>query len=607
MSTPSTVVVVGSGQAGFQTAASLRGAGFDGRVVLVGDEPGLPYQRPPLSKAFLSGKAGHEALWFRPRAFFDKHSIDLRDGDGVTAIDRATSTVHLASGAAEHYDHLVLATGARARTLRAPGADLAGVVALRTLAHAEHLAERLATVRHAVVVGGGFIGLEFAAVASELGVEVTVLEALPRLMARAVSSEISDFYTRAHEDWGVRIRLSNGVTALAGDERGHVREVVTSDGTRLAADLVVVGVGVEPNADLAAGAGLAVDNGIVVDEHLLTGDPRISAVGDCANFPSQFTGSPIRLESVQNAADQARCVAARLTGDPAPYTSVPWFWSDQRDLKLQMVGLNSGHDQVVIRGDVDQRKFSAFCFRHGRLLGVESVNRPADHMAARKLLAATPDLIADLTPEQVADPSFDLKAYAKEHSPSPTLVRTVRPLRDALRPVLVSLQRDLDETVDLAVLDGPHARFVDQMAAPHRLRAVSAVGAAFPLHATANGKALLAALPLGRAIEILPADLEPLTRQTITSRGALLEHLEQIRAGGVAYDREEHTEGICAVGAVVHGPGGEPLGAISIPVPAHRFAAAEDRITRRLLEARDECAAALNETSAVEPTMHARA
>jgi 3-phenylpropionate/trans-cinnamate dioxygenase ferredoxin reductase subunit len=331
----------------------------------------------------------------------------------VTGIDRAGRTVALASGSAVPYDHLVLATGASARMLPVSGAELDGVLTLRTLTEAEALAERLRTAHHAVVIGGGFIGLEFAAVASSLDVEVTVIEVLPRLMARVVSPAISQFYTEEHTRWGERVLLSSGVTRITGDSGGRVAGVETSDGRRHPADIVLVCIGVRPNVELAEDCGLAVHDGIVVDKYLLTGDPKISAIGDCAKYPSQFTGTPVRLESVQNAADQGRCVATRLTGNPAPYSSVPWFWSDQRDLKMQLVGLTTGPDQTVVRGDPTARTFSAFCFRKGKLLGVESVNRPADHASVRRLFGLAQDLDAGLTPQQVADEDFDLKSYVR--------------------------------------------------------------------------------------------------------------------------------------------------------------------------------------------------
>lgn len=408
MKDPGAVVAVGTGQAGFQVAASLREGGFEGRVVLVGEEPHLPYQRPPLSKAYLTGKADAALVRLRPEHFYAEHRIELRAGARAVGLDRAGREVVLASGERLPFDHLVLATGARNRALPVPGAGLEGVVQLRSLAEAEALRRRLDGARRAVVVGAGFIGLEFAAVAAERGLDVTVVEAAGRVMARTVSAPVSAFVQAAHEARGVRFAFGAAVVEVLG-AGGRVAGVATADGRHLPADLVLVGIGVLPNTELAAEAGLAVADGIVVDERLLTCDPAISAIGDCAAFPFRHAGGGlVRLESVQNAADQARCVAARLLGRPAPYASLPWFWSEQGVLRLQIAGLAAPHDRVVLRGGPAEGGFSAFCFRAGTLAGVESVNRPLDHVLARKLLAAG----GDLTPEQAARPGFDLKAHA---------------------------------------------------------------------------------------------------------------------------------------------------------------------------------------------------
>ncbi len=404
---PPTVAIIGAGQGGFQTAASLREDGFDGRIVLIGDEACLPYQRPPLSKSYLAGQSPLAELWLRPRAFYDRDEIDYLAGETVTAIDRPGRRLRLASGREIGCDHIVLATGARYRPLPVPGADLDGVLPLRTLSDADLLRERLSVAREAVVVGAGFIGLEFAAVARGLGLGVHIVELTMQPMGRVVSAEISRFYTRAHRKWNAELLLGTGVARILGAE-GRAVAVETSDGRQLPADLVLVCIGVIPNAELAAAAGLATGNGITVDAALATADPAISAIGDCANFPTRFAPAPVRLESVQNCVDQARAVAARLAGKPAAYDRVPWFWSDQRDLKLQIAGLTIGHDHAVVRGDVDSCGFSVFCFRDGRLVGVESVNRPLDHMIARRLLAGEPLL----TPDEAADPDFDLKAHA---------------------------------------------------------------------------------------------------------------------------------------------------------------------------------------------------
>ncbi len=402
------VAVVGAGQAGFQAASSLRQEGFGGRVVLIGDEPWLPYQRPPLSKSYLAGDSGLDELWLRPEAFYEKQEIELVTGEAVTALDRARRCLVLASGGTIECDHLVLATGARCRMLPVPGAELDGVFALRTLADADILRERLAQAREVVVVGAGFIGLEFAAVAIAAGAAVHIIEVTHHPMGRVVSAPTSRFFTEAHRAWGATLSLGTGVARVLGDG-GRATAVETSDGRVLPADLVLICIGVVPNSELARDAGLAADNGIVVDEFLATGVPEIAAIGDCANFPTRFAEGRVRLESVQNGVDQAREVAARIAGKRvARYDKVPWFWSDQRDLKLQIAGLTSGHDTAVLRGDPEGGSFSVFCFSGERLIGVELVNRPADHIVARRLLVLVDP---GLTPAQASDESYDLKAH----------------------------------------------------------------------------------------------------------------------------------------------------------------------------------------------------
>lgn len=400
-----TIVIMGAGQAGYQVAASLRQEGFAGTITLVGDEPGLPYQRPPLSKAYLLGKVGEATLRFRPEEFYVQQHIE-RLRDSVVGIDLTARKVALASGCALGYDHLVLAPGARNRVPDVPGVELEGVFGIRTLADADALAPHLETARHAVVVGAGFIGLEFAAVAAARGISVQVLEIGNRPMARAVSQPMSALFDAAHAGWGVQMRYGQCLARIQGDG-GKVCGVETATGETLPADLVVYGIGVLPNAEAAAQAGLMVANGILVDAQLCTSDPAISALGDVACFPSPWASGPIRLESVQNAVDQARTIAARLMGKPAPYTALPWFWTDQGNLKLQIVGLSDGHDTTVVLGSPAANQMSVLCFRSGRLVAVESCNRPADHMAARKLLARAPSLTA----EEASAAGFDLKAH----------------------------------------------------------------------------------------------------------------------------------------------------------------------------------------------------
>lgn len=400
------VVIVGAGQAAAQAALSLRDGGYQAPVTLVGEESEQPYQRPPLSKAYMLGKADEAALRVRQPDLYAAQDIRVVTGERVEAIDRASRRVSLACGGELAYDHLILATGARNRALPARGADLDGVFMLRTLEDARRLRARLTTARRAVVVGAGFIGLEFAAVAAKSGCAVEVIEAAERVMARAVSPFMSGFFAQAHRDMGVVFHFAEGVLAITGAD-GKGAEVHTTSCRRVAADLVVVGIGVIPNVELAEAAGLATGNGICTDADLLTSDPSISAIGDCASSPSPFADGPVRIESVQNATDQARAVARRLCGRPAPYGAVPWFWSDQGAHKLQIAGLGRPDDETLVLGDPSTGRFSVCRFHRGRLACVESVNRAADHMAMRKLLQSggTPSM------EVVATPGFDLKAF----------------------------------------------------------------------------------------------------------------------------------------------------------------------------------------------------
>ena len=370
---------------------------------MVNDEAHLPYQRPPLSKAYIKGTAGPESLFFRPEKFYADQKIELVS-DRAVAIDRAVRKVKLASGRTLDYGHLVLATGARNRLIDLPNANLPDVKYLRILDESEALRACIGSHRRVVVIGAGFIGLEFAATARIKGLEVDVIELANRVMARAVTAEVSDYFQERHGAAGIRIHLGVMATAIEASG-GKVTGVSLSDGRHLPADLVVVGVGVLPNVELAAEAGLPVASGIIVDERLLTADPNISAIGDCALFASPRFGGSLRLESVQNATDHARCVAARLTGDDKPYDGQPWFWSDQGDDKLQIAGLTTGYDRVVLRGEPTQKSFSAFCYHGDRLLGIESINRAGDHMFGRRLLG----MDRSITLEQAADLGFDLK------------------------------------------------------------------------------------------------------------------------------------------------------------------------------------------------------
>lgn len=401
------VVIVGSGQGGFQVAASLRDEAYAGAITLIGDEPGLPYQRPPLSKAYIAGKAQPSQVELRPLAFYAERGIDMIAPERVVGVARAARRVTLASGRTLPYEHLVLATGARARLPAIAGAGLAGIVALRTRADADGLLARLQQARRVVIVGAGFIGLEVGVVAREMGLDVRILEFTDRVLKRAVSAESAAFLAQAQIKRGIRISLLTGATAYTGSD-GRVTGVLTTQGETVPADLVVVGIGVEPNVDLARDAGLVVQDGIVVDQRLLTADSAISAIGDCARFPAAYADGGLRLESVQNSVDQARCVAARLSGKPEAYAKVPWFWSDQGPNRLQIAGVALADDSVVLRGDPATGKFSVFRFRAGRLSAVESINSAGDHMAARKLLANQ----TRISPDQAADCGLKLTALA---------------------------------------------------------------------------------------------------------------------------------------------------------------------------------------------------
>jgi 3-phenylpropionate/trans-cinnamate dioxygenase ferredoxin reductase subunit len=407
-------VIVGTGQAGFQTAASLRAEGFQESITLIGEEPHIPYQRPPLSKGFPLGTQDLDSIELRPKNFYADHEINLLPSERVTTLDRVSRQITLASGSSLPYDRLVLATGARNRLLPVKGADLDGVLYLRSLDEAIALKERLKTAQEIVVIGGGFIGLELAAVACSLGKSVTVLEALPRLMSRVVAPVISDFYRELHSIKGVKVFCGACVSEIVGSG-STVQEVVLSDGRRFPAGLVLVGIGVVPNSELARDVGLRISNGIAVNEHLQTDDGNIFAIGDCAEHPCIFARAHIRLESVQNAADQAQCVAAAIANRPVPYRALPWFWTDQFDIKLQMAGISHGHDRIVTRGNPESRKLSVFYFRENQLVAIDSINRPLDHMIGRKLLTAA----VPLTPDQAADESVDLKQLERSFASQP--------------------------------------------------------------------------------------------------------------------------------------------------------------------------------------------
>ncbi|HEX4872417.1 MAG TPA: FAD-dependent oxidoreductase [Nevskiaceae bacterium] len=401
------IVIVGAGQAGAEVASSLRQGGYAEAITLIGSEPWAPYRRPPLSKTFLAGKASRDSLQLKPAGFYEKQQIELRLGQTVTAIDRHARTVQLAGGERLAYRQLVLATGGRARPLNLPGAAAAPIHLVRTLDDIERLQPAFRPGQRLLIVGGGYIGLEVAAVAVEAGLSVTVLEAAPRLLARVAAPVLSSFYEQVHRERGVRIVTGAQLSGIETD--AGTLAVQLADGQRHEADLIVAGIGLLPNTELAEAAGLALDNGIATDAYGQTSDPDIFAAGDCASHPNPLYGRRLRLESVPNALEQARAVAQTLLGKPQPYAPVPWFWSDQYDLKLQMAGLNEGYDQVVLRGDPQQRQFSAFYLRAGQVLAADSVNRPQEHQLAKRLVGERRILPA----AALADESVALKSLVE--------------------------------------------------------------------------------------------------------------------------------------------------------------------------------------------------
>ena len=381
----STILIIGGGQAGAQAIDTLRREGFLGRLVLIGDEPELPYQRPPLSKKYLSGEMAADRLPFRHRAFYDEHRVELKLGRRAVRLDPAARQVELADGEQLTYDRLLLCLGAESRRLTCPGAALPGVLYLRGLADVAPIQAGFKPRARVVIIGGGYIGLETAATCRKLGCEVTVLEMADRVMNRVVAPSVSQYFAQEHRAHGITLICDTRVVCLEGQER--VESVVCADGTRHAADFVVVGVGAVATTELASAAGLACDNGIVVDEYCRTSDALIYAAGDCTNHPSPRFGRRVRLESVDNAFEQAKTAALNLLGRPVVHDRVPWFWSDQFDNKLLIVGLSQDYDRLVLRGDPASRSFSV-CYLKGReLLAVEAVNHSKDYMAARKLIA----------------------------------------------------------------------------------------------------------------------------------------------------------------------------------------------------------------------------
>ncbi len=397
------VVVIGAGQAGSSLVAKLRNAGFEGRITLIGAESVPPYQRPPLSKSYLLGDMALERLFLRPESFYAEHDIDLRLNQHVSMIDPKSRTVTVDGGVLA-YDHLVLTTGSTPRRLPASiGGDLDGVFVVRDLVDVNAMAPHVAAGKRALIVGGGYIGLEAAAVASKLGLDVTLVEMADRILQRVAAPETSDYFRKLHKDHGVRLLEGVGLERLLGDTR--VTGARLADGTELSVDLVIVGVGIAPATALAEAAGLAIENGIRTDARGRTSDPAIWAAGDCASFP--WGAEHIRLESVPHAIDQAECVAENIMGAAKDYVAKPWFWSDQYDVKLQIAGLNTGYDRTVTRmGDKDGSQ-SVWYFRGDRLLAVDAMNDPRAYMVGKRLIEAG----QSPTPDAAGDSAVPLKSF----------------------------------------------------------------------------------------------------------------------------------------------------------------------------------------------------
>jgi 3-phenylpropionate/trans-cinnamate dioxygenase ferredoxin reductase subunit len=380
----SPIIIVGAGQAGAQAVQSLRQGGYDGRLVMIGAEPHLPYQRPPLSKKFLTFDTDEERLLLRPAALYGDLNVEVKLGAAVTQIDTTHHTIRLLDGTDLDYSKLLISTGMRPRPLSIPGIELEGVVMLRSLMDAALIRSHLQPGTRAVVIGGGYIGLEVAAVAKTLGMTVTVLEAAERVLGRVVAPDVSAFFTRLHRNRGIDLKVATGVVSIEGE--AHVTGVKLTDGSVVPADVVLVSIGATPETTLAEAGGLAVRDGILVDGEARTSAMDVYAAGDCARFDSALYGRSIRLESVQNAIDQAKAAAASMLGQPVSYDPVPWFWSDQYDIKLQIVGLSTGYDTFHIDGDPENGPFSVAYVREGRLLAVDSINHPRRHMQARKMV-----------------------------------------------------------------------------------------------------------------------------------------------------------------------------------------------------------------------------
>jgi len=379
------VVIAGAGHAAGQVVATLKQKKFAGQIVLLGDENWYPYQRPPLSKKFLAGELPAERLYIKPPGFYEEENIVVRLGTRVSAIDRATHTVQTDSGEDFVYDKLILALGSKPRRIGVPGADLAGVHYLRDIDDVTGIRESMLPGGNITIIGAGYIGLEVAAVTRKLGMNVTVIELADRVMSRVVSPQMSEYYEQQHRKQGVKLLLSTGVESIGGEQ--SVQSVQTIGAGSIRADLVVVGIGIVPNTEIAVAAGLEIDDGIKVDDRCFTSDPDILAVGDCTSHPNGILGRRLRLESVHNALEQAKTAASNILGDDIRYSQVPWFWSDQYDLKLQIAGLSQGYDETVLRGDRENQSFACLYLREGALIAIDAVNSPRDFVQAKQLIA----------------------------------------------------------------------------------------------------------------------------------------------------------------------------------------------------------------------------
>jgi 3-phenylpropionate/trans-cinnamate dioxygenase ferredoxin reductase subunit len=401
------IVIVGAGHAAGQTAISLRQTGHKGPIIMIGEEPYLPYQRPPLSKKFLAGEMNPDRLLLRQKTFYADHDINVRVSTKVTSIDRANKQVTLGNGEKLSYKFLVLATGSHVRRLDLPGSHLAGIHYVRTIEDVLRIRNSFKPGAHMAVIGGGYIGLEVAAVAITRGLYVTVLEMTDRVMSRVVAPPVSKFFENVHREAGVDIRC--GAKPGAGFRGSdHLEAIEADDGSLVRCDLAVIGVGILPTVEVAEAAGLECNDGIIVDEFCRTCDPAILAVGDCTNHPNALLGRRVRLESVHNAQEQAKTAAATICGALNAYSQIPWFWSDQYDLKLQIAGLSQGYDEFVLRGDPEKRSFAAFYLSAGRLIAVDAVNSAREFMLSKKLIA----IGARFDPEILADTEISFKDLA---------------------------------------------------------------------------------------------------------------------------------------------------------------------------------------------------